>query len=407
MDIALFEKMEHAVWQASMSRACPLPTDSAGKEEIRSRVKRVLGIETISPPEVEMTRLTVQHFEDVTVETWRFRSWDGMYGDASLWLPAHISGPLPAVLFHHGHAMEEGRFCGSYQSMARLLSANGMAVLVFDVTGCGGRTQFGHRADFRPFLCGTTVCGLMCLEAMGLFKALCEDPRIDSARCGLMGHSGGGQNTVFLTALLWDKLAFAVSSGFVCGFEFGARKERHLCECNLFPGVLREFEMYHALGCIAPKPLMISSGYGDPMIPRDYALAYGHRLASLWPEDRKDAFSAYLWEGGHSWREPAEFAEVGNFALRAVGLPEVKLDTVPAPAFPTEPDLSAPEFPEDAINIGILAQRLTGKTVPETTRLTEAFPPPDCVPPEVFSKLDAETQEYITQSQVFVSGKTR
>ena len=407
MDIALFEKMEHAVWQACMSRSCPLPTDIAGKEEIRSRVKRVLGIETISPPEVEMTRLAVQHFEDVTVETWRFRSWDGMYGDASLWLPAHISGPLPAVLFHHGHAMEEGRFCGSYQSMSRLLSANGMAVLVFDVTGCGGRTQFGHRADFRPFLCGTTVCGLMCLEAMGLFKALCEDPRIDSARCGLMGHSGGGQNTVFLTALLWDKLAFAVSSGFVCGFEFGARKERHLCECNLFPGVLREFEMYHALGCIAPKPLMISSGYGDPMIPRDYALAYGHRLASLWPEDRKDAFSAYLWEGGHSWREPAEFAEVGNFALRAAGLPEVKLDTVPAPAFPAEPDLSAPPFPEDAINIGILAQRLTGKTVPETTLLTDAFPPPDCVPPEVFSKLDAETQEYITQSQVFISGKTR
>ena len=407
MDIALFEKMEHAVWQACMSRSCPLPTDIAGKEEIRSRVKRVLGIETISPPEVEMTRLAVQHFEDVTVETWRFRSWDGMYGDASLWIPAHISGPLPAVLFHHGHAMEEGRFCGSYQSMARLLSANGMAVLVFDVTGCGGRTQFGHRADFRPFLCGTTVCGLMCLEAMGLFKALSEDPRIDSARCGLMGHSGGGQNAVFLTALLWDKLAFAVSSGFVCGFEFGARKERHLCECNLFPGVLREFEMYHALGCIAPKPLMISSGYGDPMIPRDYALAYGHRLASLWPEDRKDAFSAYLWEGGHSWREPAEFAEVGNFALRAAGLPEVNLDTVPAPAFPAEPDPSAPPFPEDAINIGILAQRLTGKTVSETTLLTEAFPPPDCVPPEVFSKLDAETQEYITQSQVFVSGKTR
>ena len=143
------------------------------------------------------------------------------------------------------------------------------------------------------------------------------------------------------------------------------------------------------------------------MIPRDYALAYGHRLASLWPEDRKDAFSAYLWEGGHSWREPAEFAEVGNFALRAAGLPEVKLDTVPAPAFPAEPDPSAPPFPEDAINIGILAQRLTGKTVPETTLLTEAFPPPDCVPPEIFSKLDAETQEYITQSQVFISGKTR
>ena len=109
MDISYFEKVERAVWQASMERICPLPTDIAGKEEIRNRVKRVLGIENLLPPEVEMTRLAVQNFEGVTVETWRFRSWDGMYGDASLWLPAHISGPLPAVLFHHGHAMEEGR----------------------------------------------------------------------------------------------------------------------------------------------------------------------------------------------------------------------------------------------------------------------------------------------------------
>jgi hypothetical protein len=35
MDIALFEKIEHSVWQASMERICPLPTDIAGKEEIR------------------------------------------------------------------------------------------------------------------------------------------------------------------------------------------------------------------------------------------------------------------------------------------------------------------------------------------------------------------------------------
>ena len=79
----------------------------------------------------------------------------------------------------------------------------------------------------------------------------------------------------------------------------------------------------------------------------------------------------------------------------------------PDPSTSTTPEVTQPPFPADAINIGIRAQRLTGKTVPETTLITDAFPPPPCIPPEEFCKLDAETQEFVTQSNVFVSGKIK
>lgn len=407
MNIALFEKLDHAVFKSCMARNCPLPLTDDAKDEITSRVKKVLGICDSWQPEITILQKSTQHFDDVTVEHWRFRSWNGMEGDASLWLPANITGPLPAVLFHHGHAMAEGRFCNSYQSMARLLSANGMAFLTFDVLGCGTRKQFGHRDDFRPFACGTTVCGLMCLEAMALFDTLCADPRIDRTRVGIAGHSGGGQNVVFLTALLWRKCAFAVSSGFASSFECGARKERHICECNLFPGILNEFEMYHTLGCLSPKPVMISSGLEDPMVPRDFCLAHGHRLATLWPEDRQDACEPYMWEGNHGWRTPEAFSRVASFMLRAAGLPEVVLKSVPAPIFPEEALKIFPDHPADCINIGILAEQLTGVKAPDVKRLEDVFPPPEFLTQEEFAQLTPEAQNWFIQSNVAISGKRK
>ncbi|MBQ4335854.1 MAG: hypothetical protein IJC34_01530, partial [Lentisphaeria bacterium] len=61
----------------------------------------------------------------------------------------------------------------------------------------------------------------------------------------------------------------------------------------------------------------------------------------------------------------------------------------------------------DAINIGILAQRLTGIRVPESSRITDVFPPPDFITKEVFAAMPEEMQDYFTQSHVFVSGKIK
>lgn len=407
MDVSLFEKLDHAVWHACMARNCPLPTDEAAKNEIRSRVLRVLGIRDSWKPAITILKKSSQDFGDVLVETLRFRSWDGIEGDASLWLPAHVSGPVPAVLFNHGHSMEEGRLYSCYQSMARALSSHGMAFLFWDAVGTGNRQKIGHRDDFRPFACGTTVCGLMCLEAMALFDFLLADQRIDSSRVGIAGHSGGGQNTVFLTALLWEKAAFAVSSGFASSFECGARKERHICECNLFPGILNEFEMYHALGCLSPKPVMISSGLEDPMVPRDFSLAHGHRLATLWPEDKQDAVCAYLWEGNHSWKTPEVFAEVASFMLKAAGLPPCKLETVPEPVLPPGPDGTEEPLSPDCIDLGILAQRLTGKTAPDVKSLADTFARPEFLTKEEFARLTPEMQTIFIQSNVAISGKLK
>ena len=78
MNIALFEKLDHAVFKSCMARNCPLPLTDDAKDEITSRVKKVLGICDSWQPGITILQKSTQHFDDVTVEHWRFRSWDGI-----------------------------------------------------------------------------------------------------------------------------------------------------------------------------------------------------------------------------------------------------------------------------------------------------------------------------------------
>ena len=141
------------------------------------------------------------------------------------------------------------------------------------------------------------------------------------------------------------------------------------------------------------------------MVPRDFCLAHGHRLATLWPEDRQNACEPYMWEGNHSWRTPETFSRVGSFILRAAGLPEVVLKSVPAPIIPAEAIRIFPDPPADCINIGLLAERLTGVKAPAVQCLEDVFPPPEFLTPEEFDQLTPEAQNWFVQSNVAISGK--
>lgn len=404
MELSDWEKLEQLVLKTCLERQCPLPTDTAAKNEVQDRVSRVLGIKPSWVPQVSWRKTAEKHCVGYDVETLRFRSWAGVYGDASLWLPQELSRPVPAILFHHGHSLDIGRFYGPYQRMAGLLASHGVAVLIFDIFGAGSRQQYGHRKRFVPFACGTTVCGMLVLEAMGMFDALSRDKRFDPERIGVMGHSGGGQNTLFLAAELWDRAALAVSSGFASSFESGARKERYLCECNLFPGILHEFEIYHALGCMAPRPVMICSGACDPMVPRDIMLATGHRLETLWPEG-SEAFEAYNWNAAHTWNDEG-MAHVADFVLKGLGMPLLPPGVqAPAPAFPEALDPASEPMPTDAIDIDQLAKRLTGRTPGQVAKLSDVFPLPSFLSREHWLAMPKKMQDVFIQCNLFADGR--
>ena len=400
MSLSAYEKLSPAFAAALTAQNAPVPTTPEAKAELRRRLFRMMRVKESWLPEIRWECIARKNFGEVETETLRFRSWDGVYGDATFYLPRQRSGKVPAMLFSPGHAFDAGRFSSNYQIMGQLLAAHGTAVLIFDQFGLGDRVHTGH-ACYGPFTCGTTVIGLMILEGIALFNALTADERIDPVRTGIMGQSGGGQNTLFLSMALQDRAALAVVSGWTGSFEFTARKERKLCPCDIFPGIIREFELWHAAGCLYPHPVMCCSGFSDPLFGWDVGLQLKHRLESFYAPGISEV---YQWEGGHKWNSPECYAHIADFILRNYGLPEYadSLKSLPEPFFQSGPDPAKPPYPADAVGLTELASRLTGNPAREASCITEVFPPPDFLTAEEFAALTEEEKQYFVQAAAFL-----
>jgi len=399
MDLSLFEKLDNAIASAKLARKCPAPLTLEDKREIRARVDRVLRIRQEWVPEISMRTLRTRECAKFTIETVRFRSWEGIYGDASLYLPRDLSKPVPVLLFCHGHAMDTGRFARHYQEICQMLAEHGVAAFINDQFGAGGRALQGHRDSFEVFGCGTTVCGMMVLESMGLFRALRRDPRFDPERAGFMGHSGGGQNSVFLCAELFEEAAVGVPTGFACSYEYTARKERHLCECDLFPGILHEFEMWHLLACMNHRKMLAASGLEDPMIARDVVVRLAHRVAACDPVGNCEV---WLWDGNHSLSSPGVYNYLVDFVLRAFGLPETGGAFGTTAVFPAAPELNPEPFPADCGTMTDVAERLTGKQRGGETCLADVFPRPDFLTETEFASLPDGLKTLFIQGALFL-----
>ena len=394
--------IDRTLLRAAAACDAPLPVTSEAKAEIRRRVLNILRIRDEWRPAIKTETLGVREFAGFRVEELAFESWPEFRGRASLYLPVGAEKP-PVVLFNHGHAMDRGRRAESYQKFGQALASHGVAMLIADVTGCGERAATGHKGCVDVFGCGTTVCGIIVLEAMGFARYLHECGRFDTSRIGIAGQSGGGQTTLFLSSLIPDEAALFAPTGFVHSFEFNARKERKLCDCDLFPGVVGEVEMYHLLGCVAPKPLLVGSGKGDPMIARDAVVKTEHRLEHIWQQyGAPENHTLLHWTGGHSIAtSPQSLNGVANFVLHHFGMPEYPPDTpLPETAFPE----AVEPLPLDGIDIETLAERLTGKPRPHWTSTAEAFPPP--LAPED-GDVDADWKDRLAQLASFVSPRFR
>jgi dienelactone hydrolase len=139
------------------------------------------------------------------------------------------------------------------------------------------------------------VCSLDVLSAL---------PSVDASRLGVIGHSLGGQETLWLT---WfdERIKVGVSS---CGFDLLQTIVDHAINHNFaayVPGMLTVGDTDDLLAAIAPRPFLLTAGESDPIFPIDgvrslVAVAQQAYEQAAVPEN----FRAILFPGGHSF--PAE-----------------------------------------------------------------------------------------------------
>ncbi len=171
----------------------------------------------------------------------------------------------------------------------------------------GGRLDgFGYeRFEFTKRLVNGS-----CLQTKYLHDLSCaldlltSLPNVNSTRLGVIGHSLGGQETLWLT---WydPRVTAAVSS---CGFS--------LLRTILRDGINHNFALYVpdmlAVGDIdalvaelAPRPFLLTAGENDSIFPIDGVHSVvEHAHQAYVQQNVPDRFRAIIFSGGHSF--PAE-----------------------------------------------------------------------------------------------------
>lgn len=81
----------------------------------------------------------------------------------------------------------------------------------------------------------------------------------DGERLGCCGLSGGGMQTIWLTAMD-DRIKCAVVSGYFYGYLDSLLKMPHNCGCNFVPDLWNHIDMGDLGALVCPRPLLIESG---------------------------------------------------------------------------------------------------------------------------------------------------
>ena len=260
-----------AVWNRScdagrFTRLTAFPDDwKAESRRLRKALHELM--HTNYDPALPLDLRVLREFEHegCRIRNLMYQTRPGVYTTASLYLPQG-QGPFPAVINLHGH-WKQGRLAERVQSRGFALAKMGYAVLSPDAFGLGERgtvhgewEHHGRRIGAAVFNLGETLMGCLLTDNMRSIDLLCSLPEVDASRIGATGASGGGNQTMWLTAMD-ERIKAAVP---VCSVgSFDSYLGQPNCLCETLPGGLQLTEMAGVLALAAPRAMMICTGLYD------------------------------------------------------------------------------------------------------------------------------------------------
>ena len=249
----------------------------------------------------------------------------GQRVSAYLFLPAG-EGRHPAVLCIHQHNREyhlgksepAGLSGNPEQFYALELAKRGYVTLAPD-TLCFEERQHPilRGADSERFEATRRLTEGSCLQAKMLWDLqraldyLLTRREVDRRRIGCLGHSLGGQETLFLSAVD-RRIAVGVSN---CGFSsyqaiFDAAILHNFAA--YVPGLLRYGDLDRVLGLVAPRPFLVLAGSSDPLFPLEGVQASVRGARKAYGRG-KDRLRLDIFPASHSFPQPMREAAYAWF----------------------------------------------------------------------------------------------
>jgi dienelactone hydrolase len=227
---------------------------------------------------------------DYSVEKVYFESIPRYFVTGNLYRPVGRTGKVPGVLCPHGHwarhdarLLDKGfeharrevaagaeRFINAarnpVQARCVQLARMGCVVFQYDMSGYADSVQLPHRSGYRPDSCHDDNWAFSCPQAelrlqntMGLqtwnsiraIDFLLTLPEVDAERIAVTGASGGGTQTMMVTALD-DRVAVSVPAVMVSTAMQGG------CPCENAPYLRIDAGNIDIAALAAPRPLYVT-----------------------------------------------------------------------------------------------------------------------------------------------------
>jgi dienelactone hydrolase len=184
----------------------------------------------------------------------------GYYLGGNLFLPHGSSGKLPGILIAHGH-WEYGRLenqaLNSTPKQGITMARQGYIVFAYDMVGYNDTIQTTHEfGGLREQLWSFGPLSLQLWNSIRALDFLLSLDGVDPERVGITGASGGGSQTLLLTAVD-DRIRFSAPVNMVSAIMQGG------CVCENAPGLRRGTNNVEIAALAAPRPMILISGPQD------------------------------------------------------------------------------------------------------------------------------------------------
>jgi len=199
------------------------------KKELRACMYEALGLSPLPPKPASKPIITGKRvMNGYTVENIAIETLPGLYICGSLYRPLKAKGKLPVVLNPDGH-FANGRYRPDSQYRCAMLARMGALAFSYDLFAWGESLLQFRSEDHRRSL----AMSVQALNSMRILDYLLSLKEADPKRVAITGGSGGGSQTMLITALD-DRITASVPVVMLsCYFSGGCPCESgtgvHLC----------------------------------------------------------------------------------------------------------------------------------------------------------------------------------
>ncbi len=229
----------------------------------------------------------------------RYEVVPGFQSTAILYEPQDLKGRAPAVLNVNGHEYELGKAAEYKQKRCINLAKRGMLALSLEWLSCGELNHHENRHEFGSHLdlVGANAVGLFYLAMRRGLDYLYDHPSVDRSRVAVTGLSGGGWQTILLSALD-ERVTVAIPVAGYGSFMSKLERESDYGDIEQIPSDFHvQVDYSHLTAMRAPRPTLLIYNSEDDCCYR----------ASLVKSDIYDGikpfFGLFHRENAFAWHE--------------------------------------------------------------------------------------------------------